>query len=30
MFSELLEKLARAFDAHAIPYMVIGGQAVLL
>ncbi len=30
MFGDLLAKLARAFDAHAIPYMVIGGQAVLL
>ena len=28
--SELLEKLAQAFDRHAIPYMVIGGQAVLI
>lgn len=30
MVGELLEKLARALDAHNIPYMVIGGQAVLL
>ena len=30
MFNELLEKLARAFDARSIPYMIIGGQAVLL
>lgn len=30
MFVELLEKLARALDARAIPYMIIGGQAVLL
>jgi hypothetical protein len=30
MFGELIEKLAQAFDARAIPYMIIGGQAVLL
>lgn len=30
MFGDLLEKLAQAFDARAIPYMIIGGQAVLL
>lgn len=30
MFQELLEKLAIALDARSIPYMVIGGQAVLL
>jgi len=30
MFQEILEKLALALDARRIPYMVIGGQAVLL
>lgn len=30
MVKELLEKLALALEAQAIPYMVIGGQAVLL
>lgn len=30
MFQELLEKIARALDASAVAYMVIGGQAVLL
>src|SRR5438477_2740714 len=30
MFQEILEKLALALDARQIPYMVIGGQAVLL
>lgn len=29
MFDQLLRDLARAFDAAGIPYMVIGGQAVL-
>lgn len=29
-FQELLERLAVALDRHRIPYMVIGGQAVLL
>jgi len=30
MFERLLERIANALDAAAIPYMVIGGQAVLL
>jgi predicted nucleotidyltransferase len=30
MFERLLERLAQALDSRAIPYMVIGGQAVLL
>jgi predicted nucleotidyltransferase len=30
MFQELLEKLAQALEASDVPYMVIGGQAVLL
>jgi hypothetical protein len=30
VFEALLERLARALDRHGIPYMVIGGQAVLL
>lgn len=30
MFDELLARIAGALDAHALPYMVIGGQAVLL
>jgi len=30
MFKELLEEIARALDESAIPYMVIGGQAVLV
>lgn len=30
MFEELLVKLALALDEHNIPYMIIGGQAVLL
>jgi hypothetical protein len=30
MFQTLLAKLARALDSASIPYMVIGGQAVLL
>jgi hypothetical protein len=30
MFQELLGRLARALDGAGIPYMVIGGQAVLL
>lgn len=30
MFEELLAKLGMALDEHNIPYMVIGGQAVLL
>jgi predicted nucleotidyltransferase len=30
MFKELLIKLARSFNAQNIPYMIVGGQAVLL
>ena len=30
MFEHLLSRLAEAFDAAGLPYMVIGGQAVLL
>jgi hypothetical protein len=30
MFDELLATIARRLDEHGIPYMVIGGQAVLL
>ena len=30
MFQELLEKLAQVLEASSVPYMVIGGQAVLL
>lgn len=30
MFDELLARIAGALDARALPYMVIGGQAVLL
>lgn len=30
MFAELLERVATALDAAGIPYMVVGGQAVLL
>lgn len=30
MFEELLERIARSLDKAALPYMVIGGQAVLL
>jgi hypothetical protein len=30
MFQALLVRLARALDSAGIPYMVIGGQAVLL
>ena len=30
MFQTLLKKIANAFQAHNIPYMIIGGQAVLL
>src|SRR5262245_35417486 len=30
MFESLLERIATALDANAIPYMVIGGQAVLV
>lgn len=30
MFTQLLERLATALDLAEIPYMIIGGQAVLL
>lgn len=30
MFERLLEKLGQVLEEHSIPYMVIGGQAVLL
>jgi hypothetical protein len=30
MFQSILVKLAKAFDSQQIPYIVIGGQAVLL
>jgi hypothetical protein len=30
MFDSLLEKVALALDSERLPYMVIGGQAVLL
>ncbi|MCU0222804.1 MAG: hypothetical protein MUF27_01765 [Acidobacteria bacterium] len=30
MFDALLARIAQALDERAIPYMVIGGQAVLL
>ena len=30
MFAQLLERLAVALDRAKIPYMIIGGQAVLL
>ncbi|WP_173050321.1 hypothetical protein [Nitrospira sp. KM1] len=30
MFTQLLERLATALDRAGIPYMIIGGQAVLL
>lgn len=30
MFAQLLERLARALDEARLPYMIIGGQAVLL
>jgi len=30
MFQKLLKKIANELSAHNIPYMVIGGQAVLL
>jgi hypothetical protein len=29
VFDQVLKKIAKAFDAAAIPYMIIGGQAVL-
>jgi hypothetical protein len=29
VFEPVLKKIAKAFDAAAIPYMIIGGQAVL-
>ena len=30
MFEEILSRIARALDRHSLPYMIIGGQAVLL
>jgi hypothetical protein len=30
VFAELLSRLGAAFDRHGLPYMVIGGQAVLV
>lgn len=30
MFTELLKKIAQALDGGGFPYMVIGGQAVLM
>ena len=30
MFAELLEKIGEALDEQELPYMVIGGQAVLI
>ncbi|MFH0922285.1 MAG: hypothetical protein V1913_18220, partial [Fibrobacterota bacterium] len=30
MFKELLKKIAHALDSAQIPYMIVGGQAVLL
>ena len=30
MFEELLSRLGNALDRHSVPYMIIGGQAVLL
>jgi len=30
VFEKILEKIATALDNHNIPYMIIGGQAVLL
>jgi len=30
MFEELIEKIASSLNSHKIPYMIIGGQAVLL
>ncbi len=30
MFQEILTKLALALDEQTVPYMIIGGQAVLL
>jgi hypothetical protein len=30
MFTELLKKIGSALDSGGFPYMVIGGQAVLL
>ncbi len=30
MFQQLLENIAQGLDARGLPYMVIGGQAVLL
>lgn len=30
MINKLLKKIAKVFETHRIPYMIIGGQAVLL
>ncbi len=30
MFDELLEKIGKTLDAHKVPYMIIGGQALLI
>jgi hypothetical protein len=30
MFEKLLSKIGRCLDKHSLPYMIIGGQAVLL
>jgi predicted nucleotidyltransferase len=30
MFEELLSRISRTLDRHSLPYMIIGGQAVLL
>ena len=30
MFKELLSRIGRTLDGHSLPYMIIGGQAVLL
>ena len=30
MFDEFLEKIGRALDEHRVPYMIIGGQAILI
>lgn len=30
MLEKLLERIAKTLDSHAIPYMIIGGQAVLI
>jgi predicted nucleotidyltransferase len=30
VFDELLEKIGKALDEHKVPYMIIGGQAILI